>query len=235
MSTYQPPGGGQQPDGTPGYAPPQDPWEGGYEPGLASVPTDPIPQQQQQPYGVGYAPGYQQGEIWSQPTAGGYPGYEPPNRTGKIILVTLLVVLLAGGGGFLAWYLIKNRPGGGGGTDDPTASASGTATPTATATATPDNTPPVAFDPFQVKVGDCLVNDNPDVPNDPKMRIVPCDQNPNFEVLTIVSGADIPQDDDGQISESESQEACKETGYTNYYQSNSDGVERDVVFCMKAV
>ncbi len=233
MSTYQPPGGGQQPDGTPAYAPPQDPWEGGYEPGLASVPTDPIPQQQQS-YDVGYAPGYTQGELWSQPTVGGYPGYVPPNRTGKIVLATLLVILLAGGGGFLAYYLIKNPPGGRGG-DDPTGTATATSTGTPNATETTPGNTAVAFDPFLVKVGDCLINDNPDVPNDPKMRIVPCDQAPNFEVIAIVTGADITQDDDGQISESESQEACKDSGYTNYYQSNSDGVAKDVVFCMKTV
>src|SRR5262245_49127974 len=37
MSTYQQSGG---PEGQPGYAQPQDPWAGGFEPGQASVPTD---------------------------------------------------------------------------------------------------------------------------------------------------------------------------------------------------
>ena len=42
MSTQQPPEGS-------GYAQPQDPWEGSFEPGLASVPTDPIPEQRYEP------------------------------------------------------------------------------------------------------------------------------------------------------------------------------------------
>src|SRR6187549_3396009 len=69
MSTSQPPGG--PPEG--GYAQPQDPWAGGYEPGLASVPTDPIPQQYD-PYSS-----VPPGEIWSQATAiqGGPYGYVP--------------------------------------------------------------------------------------------------------------------------------------------------------------
>src|SRR5262245_33862313 len=44
MSTYQPPGG-QPSEGTPSYSQPQDPWATGHDHGLASVPTDPIPQQ----------------------------------------------------------------------------------------------------------------------------------------------------------------------------------------------
>ena len=73
MSTQQPPGGPAEG----GYAQPQDPW-GGYEPGVASVPTDPIPQQ--------YPP-MGPGDVWSQSTVaqGGPYGYVPqqPQPAGK--------------------------------------------------------------------------------------------------------------------------------------------------------
>jgi len=241
MSTYQPPGG-QQPEGTPGYAQPQDPWEGGFEPGLASVPTDPIPQQYD-PYGNAYTqPGSGQDGVWSQQTVaqGGYSGYAPQpqkSKAGMIVLVSLIVVLLAGGGGFGAWWLTTHPPNSDPGTS-PTTPGPGPAT---TPAATTPGTEPSVFDPLVVNVGDCLINDNPGDPNNPndpkhknpKMRVLACGSAGTYEVLKIVEGGDIPQDGDGVLSVAEAQEACKGSGYTNYYQSDNDGTDRDLVFCMK--
>src|SRR5688572_19212645 len=101
MSTHQPPGG-PHPEGTPGYTPPQDPWAGGYEQGVASVPTDAI-RQQYDPYGG--VPG----EVWSQETVVHGGQYGPPpqrSRVGIFVLVFVIVLILGGGGGFTAWYLV---------------------------------------------------------------------------------------------------------------------------------
>jgi hypothetical protein len=232
MSTYHPAGG--QHEGTPGYPQPQDPWEGGYDSGLASVPTDPIPQQYDA-YG-NPQPGYEQGGLWSQPTVqqgGGYPGYppQPARKAGQMVLVVLIVALLAGGGGFLAWYLTRT---------DARTSTNATSPPVTTPASTKGTSPataattaPGAFDPFAVNVGDCLVNDNPSDSKKPQMRVVECATAGSFEIIKIIEGEAIKQNGDGVLTEPESQEACRGSGYSNYYQSDNDGAAQDIVFCMK--
>jgi hypothetical protein len=222
MSTYQPPGG-QPPEGTPGYAQPQDPWQGGFEPGMASVPTDPIPQRYD-PYGQ-YGPG-QQGEVWVQPTMaqGGPYGYVPQqpqrSRAGLIVLVVLVVLLVGGGAGVAAWYLTTKR--------NPVSSASHTPTPTSSA-ASATSAP---FDPHVVKVNDCIVNlgsnDSPDV------RVTACSTKGSFKVIKIATGANIPKGPGGTFDrDTTSVSVCADTGYQSWYgyQSPSDHT-KDVFFCM---
>jgi hypothetical protein len=72
MSTYQPPG--EPPQGPPGYVLPQDPWAIPEHGGLASMPTDPIPQQQEQPE---YAPPQYEQPQYEQPQYE-QPQYEQP-------------------------------------------------------------------------------------------------------------------------------------------------------------
>src|SRR5262245_37194719 len=112
MSTYEPPGG--PPQGPPGYVPPQDPWAGPEHPGgLASMPTDPIPQQ--------YEPPYTGGDVWSQATVqhGGQsiPIQTPQrNRAGLLAIIFLAVLVLGGGGGYATYYFVRKH-----GTPGPTA------------------------------------------------------------------------------------------------------------------
>jgi hypothetical protein len=223
MSTYQPPGG-KPPEGAPGYSQPQDPWEGGFEPGMASVPTDPIPQRYEG-YGP-YGPGHQ-GEIWSQQTMaqGGPYGYvpqQPPkSRAGLIVLVILIVLLLGGGAGVGAWYFTTKR--------NPIGGASQSSSPNRSTSSTATITP---FDPHAVKVGDCLVNlGSNDVPD---VHVAPCATKGSFKVIKVASGSGIPKGPGGKFDrDTTSVQVCADTGYQSWYgyQSPSDH-SKDVFFCM---
>lgn len=244
MSTHQPPGG-QQPEGMPGYAQPQDPWAGGPEQDLASAPTDPMPQQGE----------YHHGDLWSQPTVphDGQYGFVPPpqipqppvpqppvpqppvpqpqkSRNGVTLAVVAVVLVLGVAGGYAAWYVTKSR-----------AVATPAATPTATSTATAavtsatavsTSTEPVAFDPHRVKVGDCLINKGTEV--DPDMRLTPCTTPKSFKVIKVSAGAEIPEGPSGKFNkEITSVAECRGTGFQSWYgyqDANDDAL--DLFLCL---
>jgi hypothetical protein len=224
MSTHQP-GGGSPPDPNQGYAQPQDPWEGGYEPGLASVPTDPIPQQYE-PYPHGQ--GYPQGDVWSQATAAHGPQYgyqqQPPpapNRTGMIVLIVLVILVLGGGGGFAAWYVTSQRSA----TTDPTTS------PTQTQTQT-------EFSPYAVKVNDCIRNNSPSprptgVDENPEIAIVECSADDSYKVVAIFQGEDLAESQAGKLDDFTAAQSCRGTGYGFWYayDDNADDT-KDLLFCL---
>ena len=211
--TQQPPPGA--PDG--GYAQPQDPWAGGYEPGIASVPTDPIPQQ----YGQGYtAPG-----DWGAPTvaqgAGGPYGYgpqqQPRGRGGTVVLVILAVLVLGGAGGFGAYYYTNQR-----------SNQAGNGSPTTPGTSV---SPTATWDAHAVVLGDCLFNYGTDVK--PKLDFSPCSKSGSFKVIRIVSGPSIPENAAGAFDRSTAEAECADTPWQSYY-TYKDLVSdsRDLVFCM---
>lgn len=222
MSTQQPPGG--TPEG--GYAQPQDPW-GGYEPGIASVPTDPIPQQYD-PYS---AP---PGEVWSADTiqhGGQYP-YVPqqpaPKRTAKVIGIAALVLAVAGGAGYAAYlYFGPGDP-----TTSPSANASQT-TPGPVGTSGSTAVPP-EFDPHTVRVGDCIANRGSD--DDPSLAVVPCTTKGSYKVLKVLTGESIVEGPGDKFDrDTTSVAACTDTAYKSWYgyQDATDDT-LDVFFCMSA-
>jgi hypothetical protein len=211
----QPPGG-QQPEGVPGYAPPQDPWgNDGFETGVASVPTDPIPQ-----YSSSYADmGYPTQPAWPQ-QGQAYP-YVPqqPQRSkaAPVILTILAVLVVGGGGGYGAWYYLTQR-----GT---TTNTNHTPTTAATSTGRP-------WDISTVRIGDCITVDNSD-PTNPKPSFQPCGSG-SYQVSAIRHGADIAQDNDGKLNQDEAQRACSGTDYTNYYAFDAENsTANDYVLCLK--
>jgi hypothetical protein len=225
MSTYQPPGG-QPPEGTPAYTPPQDPWSGNFDHGLASVPTDPIPQQ--------YGPSYPQGQadMWSQqtvPPVGAPPQYDyvpqqpPKGKAGLIVGVFVLVLVLGGGGGFAAWYVTTHRASGAG----PVASSSTVATKAPTPT--PVST---AFNPYTVKEGDCLVNKGTEA--DPQLAIASCSTVGSFKVIKVAKGAAIPEGPGNKFDrDTTSVSECQGTGYQSWYgYKDALSPDRDLFFCL---
>jgi hypothetical protein len=212
----------QPPEGA--YAQPQDPWEGGYEPGLASVPTDPIPEQRFE--------GYPPADLWSQQTVaqGGYVPQRSPNRTGMIVLIVIIVLVLGGGGGYAAYYVTSKRNA----TTDPTGgpSASGQATSTAT-------TPPAQFDPYAVKPDDCIRNNSGNVPDpntvdpNPQIEIVPCTTEESYKVVKIVKGEELLENPDGKLDQNTTAPAaCKDTGYKFWYAYDATDNTQDLFFCL---
>lgn len=218
-----------QPGEPPSYAAPQDPWSDA--PGVASPPTDPIPQ----PPRGGFTPGVAAPvpppqSVWSQETVAHDDGYRPSRgpsgRTGLYILVTLVVLALGGAGGYGAWYLITERicPGGtpcNAQSQDP---GDQTAAPT-------DTLPP--FQPEAVRVGDCLVNHGTE--RDPKMAIEPCENPGALRVLTVEQGANIPRNAEGQIDRGTTANTLCE-GVENWDGSwfgwNSPNDELDFFYCL---
>jgi hypothetical protein len=215
MSTYQPPGG-EQPERPPGYAEPQDPWAGGYEPGLASVPTDPIPHQD--PYAS-----YPAGDVWSQPTAaqGGPYGYlaPPPQRSsaGMIVLVVLLVFVLGGGGGFAAWYFTTQR----------TATTEPSDSPSVGPTADPTTT---TFDPRAAKVGECVINVG--TSQDPQIESAACSTKDSYTIVKVVPGADIERNPGTFDPAAASVTACAGTNYETWYFREGSTDDEDIMYCM---
>lgn len=220
MSTNQPPDA-QRPEGS--YVEPQDPWAGGYEPGVASVPTDPIPQPYE-PFG-----GYQGGDAWSHQTvphgAGpyAYTGGQPRrSKTAMVLTVGLLALVLGGGGGYAAWYITTQRTTV---TPDPTAGP-------ATETPVPSTTEPAAYDPAQAKEGDCVVNKGTAAA--PEIDGAPCDTPDSYKIIRIATGADIPENDQGRFDgPTTSVAVCEGTGYQTWYgYQHAHDDAKDLFFCM---
>jgi hypothetical protein len=226
MSTYQPPNG-QPPEGTPAYAQPQDPWAGGFDQGVASVPTDPIPQQYD-PYAQGGVPP----GVWAQETAPhpGQPyGYVPAtqkSKAGLIVVVFLIVLVLGGGGGFAAWYVTTHRPTTGA---SPNASAS-SGPQTSSVPTTPAA---VAFDPHVVKIGDCLVNNGTEA--DPELALANCATAKSFKVIKVSSGATIPEGPGDKFDRDTTSVAeCQGTGFQSWYgYQDAFSDDKDLFFCLK--
>jgi hypothetical protein len=216
--TYQPPGG-QPPEGTPTYPQPQDPWAAAHEHGLASMPTDPIPQQYD-PYAHGAGPG----EVGAQQTVlhGGQPyGYVPPpprrSKAGLIAVVVLAVLVLGGGGGFAAWYVIKSdaTP-----RTDPTAATSQTPSPLAT------------LDPHDIKVGDCILNKGSEIK--PQIELAKCDTPKSYKVIKKIQGSSIKANSAGVFdAPTTATAACAGTGFQSWYGYNDTSDDKnDVFFCL---
>jgi hypothetical protein len=222
MSTYQPPGG-QPPEGTPSYAPPQDPWASGQDHGLASVPTDPIPQQYD-PYAHGVG-----GDVWAQETvAHGEQqyGYGPPqpqrSKAGLIAVVFFAVLVLGGGGGFVAWYVTTKQNNA-----DPSPSGSSRAS-SAPSTVSTTGT----FDPHTLSVGDCIVNKGTLIK--PIIFKSACTATKSFKVIKKLEGASIVENAKGLFdAETTSVAACAGTGFQSWYgYKDVADDKKDAFFCL---
>jgi hypothetical protein len=214
MSTYQPPGG--PPQGPSGYVPPQDPWAVPEHGGLASMPTDPIPQQYEQPRYE--QPQYPTGsEVWSQqPTVAHGGQYAPPmapvpqrNRAGMLVIIFVAVLVLGGGGVYAGFYFVKKH---------------GSNTPTTTQT-----------DLQSVQVGDCLVNVGTD--NDPDMRRSACTAANSFKAVKVVRGDAVPRDSSSGVVDPKAAAGvvCAGTKYENFYAYwDTEAPAHNVVICLVA-
>jgi hypothetical protein len=221
MSTYQPPGGQQPPAGPPAYTPPQDPWAGGFEQGVASVPTDPIPQQQYGQFGPNDAAAW--GNQQTVPHGGQFE-YAPPaqqrrSRAGLLTVIFLAIVVLGGGGGYATYYVVKNRS---------TITGGGPSSPTTTVPAAP-TTP--AWDPATVKVGDCLINKG--TPTNLDMHVAPCSTANTYKVLRVVTGASIPEGPRDVFDDTTSLAECANTNSNNWYGYQDDHDDnKDIFLCL---
>lgn len=214
----------QPPEGA--YAQPQDPWEGGYEPGLASVPTDPIPEQRFE----GYPPAGS--DLWSQQTVahGGYVPQRSSNRTGMIVLIVLIVLVLGGGGGYAAYYVTSKRNA----TANPTTDPTSTGAPTTSA--------PAQFDPYAVEVDNCIRNRNTanvptpdDVDPNPDIEIVPCTTDDSYKVIKIVEGEQLKENAQGELDrDTTAPDACGDTPYKFWYAYDATDDTQDLFFCLVA-
>jgi hypothetical protein len=225
---HQSPGG--QPEGMSAYAQPQDPWAGGPEHSLASMPTEHIADS--------YAP---HGEVWSQATVAHGDSVEQPHKrkAGMTVLVVLAALVLGGGFGYLAWYFTMR------GTATPPPVGAATSTSTVTAAATPaakananattaasTSAEPAAFDPHTVRVGDCLLNRGTD--DDPDVEVTPCSTAKSFKVIKISTGTKIPEGPDGKFNQEVTSVAeCQGTGFQSWYgyQHPTDDA-LDLFFCL---
>ncbi|HLT09406.1 MAG TPA: hypothetical protein VK028_01200 [Micromonosporaceae bacterium] len=228
--TYQPPSG-QQPESQPAYAPPQDPWAGGYEQGVASVPTDPIPQQYESYGGPGDAWSQQQTVLHGQQYA-----YVPQrsSRVGLFVLVFLLVLVLGGGGGFAAWYIVSNRPP----SANPGPSTTNPPSESSSAAELPANCPVNnqidAFDPCTVREGDCIINLGTE--DDPDVRTSTCTEEGSFTVLFVTQGPDIPENAQGQFDrDTTSAAVCGDVEGFEFWYGYNDAYDdrKDVFFCLQ--
>ncbi|HEX5202677.1 hypothetical protein ACFQS1_22250 [Paractinoplanes rhizophilus] len=182
------------------YGEPADPWgdQG------AAVPPDPswgaqsIPQQQSS---------FPSGSLWSQPTP------PPPKRNTPILaLVVTLGLLICIGLGTTAW-LLKERA------DKPAAAPS----PSDAAT-NPGPVPLGSEDArFNVKQGDCVVNEGTD--ERPEMRATACVSG-TYQVLKRIDGK--------TTGEKDAESKCaKVAGYTKWYFYDSPFDDLDFVLCLK--
>jgi hypothetical protein len=210
MSTQQPPGGPSEG----GYAQPQDPWAGTFEPGVASVPTDPIPQPYDQ-YG-GRGPG----EMWQQPGEYGYVPQQRTRSTGKAIGIGALVLALAGGAGYGAYYFTTNRG---------TTSANSTTPPaTTTSSTTPTRVP---FNIDTAAVNQCVFNDG--TLNDPNLRLVDCSMSGSYRILKVTRGTGIPENAQGKMDDSTSLAVCGSNPPRAWYAWDQENDELDVFLCLQ--
>ena len=220
MSTYQPQGG-QQPEGAPPYAQPQDPWAAGHDPNATSLSTEHIPQQHE-PYAGGTGPS----GLWTAQTevhGGQSYEYAPPaparSKAGLIAVMAIVVLVLGGGGGYTAWYVIRH---GGTGQDPGTPGSSSTAASQA----------PPAFDPHDVKVGECLINDGTD--EKPKMASAACTMPKSYKVIKRVAGEGLMENDQGGFDRDTTiKAACAGTGFASWYSYKDLSDDTlDLVLCL---
>jgi hypothetical protein len=200
--------------------PPQDPWAPEHG-GLASMPTDPIPQPQPQPYEPqSYEPqSYEPqpyvtgGDVWGQPTVqhGGQSvlmtAETPRNRAGLLAIIFLAVLVLGGGGGYATYYFVKKH---------------GETTDTALA------------DYEKVTVGQCMINQSTD-PEQPDMHISPCTEANSFKVVRVVHGDAVPRDHStGNVDpKSASAQVCAGLKYDNFYAYwDTNAPSQNVVICL---
>jgi hypothetical protein len=188
------------------YTEPADPWG---EQGDAVSPPDPswgahsasIPHQPVAYQSTG-------GSMW-----GTQPPPAPPKRNTPIVaLVVTLGVLIFVGLGATAWLLkVRN--------DKPTAS------PTTSDAATNPGPVPLGSEDarFNVKQGDCVVNEGSD--DQPEMRVNACTSG-TFEVLKRIDGK--------TTGEKDAESKCsKVPGYTKWYFYDSQLDDLDFVLCLK--
>jgi hypothetical protein len=179
------------------YSEPSDPW------GDHAVPDDPV-------WGAGPA------AIPQQPMSyqgWGTPPPAPPRRnTPMVALVVALSVLMVAGLGAALWLLNdrKQQPA--------------SVQAPASAAADPGVAPAGSEDArFNVKVGDCVVNEGSD--DDPAMRTTACTSG-TYEVLKRVEGK--------TTGERDAESKCaKVAGYTKWYFYDSSLDDLDFVLCLK--
>ena len=202
MSTYQPPGG--PPPGPPGYVPPQDPWAVGDNGGLASVPTDPIPQSYQQPYPTG-------SDVWGAATVphGGQPGVvgvEPQrSRAGLLAIIFLAVLVLGGGGGYATYYFVKKHG---------------------------EAAAVCQLDRCTVQVGQCMINLG--TKEHPDMHISDCGTANSYTAVKVVRAGGVPRDGNGEVDPpSAAATVCAGQRWDNYYVYwDSKAADQNVVVCL---
>jgi len=190
------------------YAEPADPWgdQG------AAVPPDPSwgghpPSIPQQPVSYPSAP-ISGASMWGQPL----PPPREKRNTPIIALVVTLGVLICVGLGTTAWLLNARNN-----TPNPVASPSDAATNAGPA--------PVGSEDarFNVKQGDCVVNDGTD--EKPEMRVNACTSG-TYEVLKRIDGK--------TTGEKDAESKCaKVPGYTKWYFYDSPLDDLDFVLCLK--
>jgi len=225
MSTYQPPG---EP---PSYAQPQDPWAGTQ--GVASAPTDPIPQAPAPP--GQFAQGVARPSVWTQETIshGGYE-YVPQQRSrlGTYVLIILAVIVFGGGGGYGAYRWIESMTP----TTPPTSGPTGNPGGSTPGTSGPATTPPVEAS--ALNVGDCILNTTPDNPGTPAVEAPTmvrsaCSVKDSYKVIKILAGEQIPEGPQGTFDKDHTApEVCKNTGYEAYFAWDSTDDSRDYFFCL---
>jgi hypothetical protein len=211
----QPPGGGQESNAA--YAQPQDPW-GAFEPGLASVPTDPIPQ----PPDV-----YGQGDVWSSPTVPhgapvGPPQFPAPpprkrNNAALIVVLVLVVVVVGGAGAYGAYHYVSTR----------TTATTGGGSPSTSPSADPV---PTGF-PYNAKVGDCVINVGTTAK--PLLNLSSCSAPGSFTIVKIARGASIPVGPkDTFDSDTTSAQVCAGITFDTWFGYQVDDPRLNLFFCM---
>jgi hypothetical protein len=193
------------------YSEPADPWSD-----HGSAVPDPAwgahpPSVPQQP--VSYPP--------STPLTGssGWTGPPPPppakRNTPIVALVVTLSVLICIGLGTTAWLLKQHKP------QSPSAQQSQSVSTTA---ANPGPAPAGSEDArYNVKVGDCVVNEGTD--QEPEMRTTPCTDG-TYQVLARIRGK--------TTGEKDAESKCaKVRGYTKWYFYDSGFDDLDFVLCLK--
>jgi hypothetical protein len=229
MSTYQPPGGTPPgPPGPPGYVPPQDPWAVPEHGGIASVPTDPIPQHYEPPSFE--PPQYEQpryeqpqydqpqysigGDVWAQPTVAQGGPYSSPmmppqpqrNRFWMLALIFVAVLLLGGGGVYAGFYFVKHR----GSTSQPPAQPGLQA----------------------VQVNQCLVNAG--TKEDPDMQISACSAPNSYKAVKVVHGNAVPRDSNNVVDpKPAAASVCAGQKYDNFYAYwDTDAPDQNLIICL---
>jgi hypothetical protein len=192
------------------YAEPADPW-GDQGPAVAPEPSwgghsASIPQQ---PISYNSGPVTGGPSMWGQPV----PPPRPKRNTPIVALVVTLGVLICIGLGTTAW-LLKVR-------NDNKAT---TATSPSDAATNPGPVPLGSEDArFNVKQGDCVVNEGTD--DQPEMRVNACTSG-TFEVLKRIDGK--------TTGEKDAESKCaKVQGYTKWYFYDSQLDDLDFVLCLK--